>query len=87
MPDKELRSSVSELKSHLDRNTQVPDEDKQALEALASRIELMMVQDREQWEENLLDELEKRVILYEEDHPVVARVIRQIITTLNSMGL
>ena len=54
---------------------------------LAGRVELMLAQDREHWEENLVDELEKRVILYEEDHPVIARVIRQIIVTLNNMGL
>jgi len=87
MPDEKIKSSVSELKEHLDANDQVPADDKQALEALAARVELMMAQDREHWEENLVDELEKRVILYEEDHPVIARVIQNIINTLNSMGL
>lgn len=87
MPDKELRSSVSELKTHLDQDDQVSDDDRQSLEELAGRVELMLAQDREHWEENLVDELEKRVILYEEDHPVIARVIRQIIVTLNNMGL
>ena len=87
MPEKKIEASVSELKDHLNANEQVSAEDKQALEALAARVELMMAQDREHWEENLVDELEKRVILYEEDHPVIARVIQQIINTLNSIGL
>ena len=87
MPDKELQSSISELKAQLERAGEVTQADRQTLEELTGRIELMVAQEREHWEENLVDELERQVILYEEDHPVIARVIQQIILTLNNMGL
>ena len=87
MPDKELQSSISELKAQLDQVGEVAEVDRQTLEELTGRIELMVAQEREHWEENLVDELERQVILYEEDHPVIARVIQQIILTLNNMGL
>jgi len=87
MPDKELQSSISELKAQLEQAGEVADGDRQTLEELTGRIELMVAQEREHWEENLVDELERQVILYEEDHPVIARVIQQIILTLNNMGL
>ena len=87
MPKSQLEHSISELRSHLDANVQVAPEERETLEALSARIELMMAEEREHWDENLLDELEKRVILYEEDHPVISRVIQQIIATLNSIGL
>lgn len=87
MPDKELQSSISELKAQLDQAGEVAEVDRQTLEELTGRIELMVAQEREHWEENLVDELERQVILYEEDHPVIARVIQQIILTLNNMGL
>ena len=38
-------------------------------------------------EEDLVEEFEKQLIQYEEAHPLIARVISQIITTLNGMGL
>lgn len=87
MPDKELQSSISELKAQLEQAGEVADWDRQTLAELTGRIELMVAQEREHWEENLVDELERQVILYEEDHPVIARVIQQIILTLNNMGL
>lgn len=87
MPDKELKSSISELKAQLEQVGEVAEVDRQTLAELTGRIELMVAQEREHWEENLVDELERQVILYEEDHPVIARVIQQIILTLNNMGL
>ena len=54
---------------------------------MAVRLEVMINGTSEHWEAGLVDELEKQVIQYEEAHPVIARVISQIITTLNGMGL
>jgi len=87
MPKQQLQNSISELRSHLDANMHVVPEERDSLASLSAQIELMLAEDREHWDETLIDELEKRVILYEEDHPVIARVIQQIITTLNSIGL
>ena len=87
MPKDTIKNSLSELRSHLDANVHVDPAERETLEALSARLELMMAEEKEHWDENLVDELEKRVILYEEDHPMIARVIRQIITTLNSIGL
>ncbi|HVL02083.1 MAG TPA: DUF4404 family protein [Dongiaceae bacterium] len=87
MPDQELKASISELKAQLDQMEQVADADRESLEELTGRIELMMAQERDRWESNLVDELERQVILYEDEHPTLARVIRQIALTLNNMGL
>lgn len=87
MPKEIITKSISELRSHLDANIQVAPEERESLEALSARIELMVAEEKEHWDEHLMDELEKRVILYEEDHPVIARVIQQILTTLNNIGL
>lgn len=86
MPKQQLQKAISELRDHLD-NMHVAPEERDSLASLSAQIELMLAEGREYWDEILIDELEKRVILYEEDHPVIARVIQQIITTLNSMGL
>lgn len=87
MPKDKLKSSVSELRDHLQENQAVESQDAEALNDLAARIEIMINGSSEHWEEGLVDELEKQVILYEENHPIIARVISQIVTTLNGMGL
>lgn len=87
MPDKELKTSIAELKSRLEQTEGTAGTDTQSLEELTGRIELMMAQDKANWEGGLVDELERQVILYEDEHPVIARVIQQIIVTLNNMGL
>ena len=87
MPKDSLNEVLTELRSHLDQEEQVQPEDREALNDLAVRVELMINESKEHWDEGVLDELEKQVIEYEEAHPVIARVISQIITTLNGMGL
>lgn len=87
MPKEILKNSVSELKTQLEEDGAVESGDKAALNDLAARLEVMINGSSEHWEEGLVDELEKQVIQYEEAHPVIARVISQIITTLNGMGL
>ena len=83
MPKETLNQSVIELKSHLDQPAGTVD--KEALAELVARLEQMNA--AEHWEEGLVNELEKKVIQYEEDHPVLAKVFNQIINTLNSMGV
>ena len=87
MSKQSIHDSIAELRSHLEISDQVDARERETLEALAARLELQMAEERERWDDNLVDELEKRVILYEEDHPLVARVIRQLVNTLTNMGL
>lgn len=87
MPKDRLKEVLTELRARLDQEQQVQPEDREALSDLAVRVELMINESKEHWEEGVVDELEKQVIQYEEAHPVIARVINQIITTLNGMGL
>ncbi len=87
MPKEELQNSVSELKTHLNGAAEVSTDDKEALTDLAVRLEVMLNGSAEHWEEDLVEEFEKQLIQYEEAHPLIARVISQIITTLNGMGL
>ena len=87
MPKEKLQNSVTELKTHLDDAGEVSTDDKEALTDLAVRLEVMLNGSAEHWEEGLVEEFEKQLIQYEEAHPLIARVISQIITTLNGMGL
>ena len=82
MPKDSLNEALTELRSRLDQEERVQPEDREALNELAARVELMINESKEHWDEGVLDELEKQ-----EAHPVIARVISQILTTLNGMGL
>lgn len=87
MTEDSLKQAVEELRNRLELAELVGEQDREALNDLAMRVELMLSQSRGNWDEGVVDELEKQMIQYEEEHPVIARVISQILTTLNGMGL
>lgn len=87
MPKDKLRQSISELRDQITDNESLGDDRKEELDALAGRIESMMNGDADHWEEKLVDGLEQRYLQYEEEHPVVARIIREITNTLSNIGL
>lgn len=83
----ELRNRLSELREHLQQSQDMDDSRRQELDDLALRIETMMNEDVEHWEEHLVDQLEQRVIQYQEEHPVAAGMLREVMVALSNMGL
>ena len=87
MPKEILKTSVSELREQLGADETVDESNREELEALAARIESMINGDGEHWEEALVEGLEKQLIIYEENHPVLTRTIQNILTTISGMGV
>ena len=87
MPKETIKNVINELNSTVDQDASLSAENKESLNQISDRLQMMLSGATENWEENLVDELERQVILYEESHPVVARIFNQLILTLNSMGL
>lgn len=87
MPKQKLQSSVEELRNEVSQNQSLGDEHKEELTELAGRIDSMLSGDMDHWEEKLVDGLEQKLLEYEEDHPVVARIMKEIVTTLSNIGV
>ncbi|MCG8670920.1 MAG: DUF4404 family protein [Pseudomonadales bacterium] len=87
MPKQKLQNSVEELRQEVSQNEQLADEHKEELSDLAARLDAMLSGENEHWEEKLVDGLEQKLLQYEEEHPVVARIMNEIITTLSNIGV
>jgi hypothetical protein len=87
MPKETLKTSVEELRDQLGGDNSVDEENKEALEALAGRIESMINGDGDHWEEALVEGLEKQLIIYEENHPVLTRIIQNILSAISGLGV
>jgi len=87
MSKETLKSSVSELRDQIGEDSSVGEPDKEALEALAKRIDSMINGDGEHWEEALVEGLEKQLIIYEEDHPELMRIIQNILSSISGLGV
>ncbi len=87
MPKETLKTSVDELRDQLGEDNSVDVENKEALEELAGRIESMINGDGDHWEEALVEGLEKQLIIYEENHPKLTRIIQNILSAISGLGV
>ena len=87
MPKEKLRNSVDELREQLSQAEGLKDSQHQELTDLASRIDSMLSGETDHWEEKLVDGFEQKLLEYEEDHPVIARITREILSTLSNIGV
>lgn len=87
MAREQIQAEVDQLKAELEQNPMLSDAQREELEALAQRLEVMMSGEADHPEQDLLDKLEQQVLIYEEEHPVVARVMDNVITLLHSIGI
>ena len=87
MPKEKLKNSVEELRNELSLNENLEASQQEELSDLAGRLDAMLSGDADHWEEKLVDGLEQQLLAYEEDHPVIARIMREIVTTLSNIGV
>jgi len=87
MPKETLKTSVEELRDQLGGDSSVDQANKEALEELAGRIDSMINGDGDHWEEALVEGLEKQLIIYEENHPVLTRIIQNILSAISGLGV
>ena len=87
MPKEKLKKSVEELRSELSLNQNLEPSQQEELSDLAGRLDAMLRGDTDHWEERLVDTMEQKLLEYEQEHPVVGRIMREIVTTLSNIGV
>ena len=87
MPKSDLHQSLKDLKDEIEK-TQTDDEHKQVvLDDLQTRVQKVLDDPDGPHLLDLPDPLEKAVILFEHDHPSLARAIEITVNSLSAMGL
>lgn len=87
MPRERIQAEVEQLKAEIEQNPMLSDTQRGELGSLTERLELMMSGEADHPEQELLAKLEQQVLLYEEEHPVVARVMDNVLNLLHSIGI
>lgn len=82
-----IQAEVDQLKAEVEQNAMLSDEQRVELGSLTERLEVMMSGENDHPEQDLLDKLEQQILLYEEEHPVVARVMDNVLNLLHSIGI
>lgn len=82
-----IQTEVEQLKTEVEQNALLTDQEREELAALAERLELMMSGENSHPEQDLLDKLEQQILIYEESHPLVARVMDNVLNLLHSIGI
>ncbi|CBL45049.1 Hypothetical protein HDN1F_14660 [gamma proteobacterium HdN1] len=87
MSHERIQAQLQQLKEELDRDSTLNDQQREELVALAEKLELMMSGELDRPEQELLERLEQEVVLYEQEHPVLANVIDNVLNLLHSIGI
>lgn len=82
-----IQAEVDQLKAEVEQNAMLSDQQRVELGSLTERLEVMMSGENDHPEQDLLDKLEQQILLYEEEHPVVARVMDNVLNLLHSIGI
>ncbi|MGY0219504.1 DUF4404 family protein [Endozoicomonadaceae bacterium StTr2] len=87
MPEQQLNTQIQHLHDLLEGQP-VDDCTAASLRQVTSEIQLALARaEGELPAEAFNDQLEQEVIQFAEDHPALAQAVRQIMNTLNSMGV
>jgi len=87
MTGKKLEKSIADLKHQLDQYSSLSEKQQSELRELVMRLDLLLEENRNRWDSSVIDGVERQIIEYEEDHPVFARIMQDIVNTLNGMGI
>lgn len=87
MTRERIQAEVDQLKTEVEQAVLLSDQQKEELTTLTQQLELMMSGETDHPEQDLIDTLEQQVLLYEETHPLVARVIDNVLNLLHSIGI
>jgi hypothetical protein len=87
MSQSDLHQSLKDLNDEIEK-TQTDDEHKQvALDDLQTRVQKVLDDPEGPHHLDLPDPLEKAAILFEHDHPSLARAIEITVNSLSAMGI
>ncbi len=83
MTDKLLQKQLRELRQTLDTNPQLDDESIKLLQQIAEDIEDLEVENGPDFTEMV----QEHAVNFEQEHPTLAAVLRQIVETLGKIGV
>ena len=85
MPRESLKQQLQQLHDTLQQHPQLDDESRELLQSIAGDIAGQT--EAGQADEALTEQLQQQAIRFEQEHPTLAEVLRQIVDTLGRIGV
>ena len=85
MPRESLKQQLQQLHDTLQQHPQLDDESRELLQSIAGDVAGQT--EAGQADEALTEQLQQQAIRFEQDHPTLAGVLRQIVDTLGRIGV
>ncbi|MEL7399790.1 MAG: DUF4404 family protein [Pseudomonadota bacterium] len=85
MPQETLKQQLQQLHQALQQHPQLDDESRQLLKSIADDIAGQS--ERGETDADLSDQVQQQAIRFEQEHPTLAEVLRQIVDTLGRIGV
>ncbi|KJK19280.1 DUF4404 family protein [Pseudomonas sp. NPDC087612] len=87
MPAQELQKQLTELREQLEQNPPLSEEERQHLHELMEKIEAEIKLEAATKDNNLVDGVNLAVERFEVEHPGLTATLRNIVQSLQSMGI
>ncbi|MGF6094455.1 DUF4404 family protein [Pseudomonas sp. 18175] len=88
MPDrKKLEEQVEILRGQLEQEPPLSDEKREALQGLIAKFEVQLDLEPATQSPSISDDVDKAVIDFDAEHPVISGTLRNIMITLGNIGI
>ncbi|CRM15145.1 MULTISPECIES: DUF4404 family protein [Pseudomonas] len=88
MPDrKKLEEQVEILRGQLEQDPPLPEEKREALEALIAKFEVQLELEPATQSPSISDDVSQAAIEFDAEHPVISGTLRNIMISLGNMGI
>ncbi|AUZ45467.1 DUF4404 family protein [Pseudomonas orientalis] len=88
MPDrKKLEEQVEILRGQLEQEPPLPEEKREALEALIAKFEVQLELEPATQSPSISDDVNQVAIEFDAEHPVISGTLRNIMITLGNIGI
>lgn len=87
MSDNKIQQLLVELHEQLQQKNNLDDETQGLLEQVLEDVKVTLNGDANELETDLSDRIEQQAVQFEQEHPTLSGILRQIIDTLGRMGV
>lgn len=86
MPRKQLKADLEELQRELESMDELDEGLRQQLDGISKQIDRLSEGEDEGPIEELMEEVEERVLVFDAKHPQISGILRRIVSALEAIG-
>lgn len=86
MPREQLKKDLEELQQELEGMNDMDDELREQLQGISGQIDRLTEGEEEGSIEELMEQVEERVLVFDAKHPQISGILKRIVSALEAIG-